>query len=77
MKNKKTYLAKWPNGTVSILTADNDYDCFDKLDVEPFDAKVKIYSLPEVFHLTTNIKTKGKGNQRRVRSHPFLLQLDS
>lgn len=57
-----TYLAKWPNGTISILTANNTLDAFWKLDVEgdPTDERLKVYRLPKNFYLTTEILKGGK-----------------
>jgi hypothetical protein len=59
---KHTYLCKWPNDTISILTAENNFELFDKLDVEgdPTDERNKIYRLPEDFHLGTEIITGHK-----------------
>ena len=55
---RKTYLAKWENGTISILTASNNLELFDKLDVEGDPNGLLIYRLPEDFHLGTDIEKK-------------------
>ena len=57
---RKTYLAKWQNGTISILTARNNLELFDKLDVEGDPNGVLIYRLPEDFHLGTDIQKKNE-----------------
>jgi len=53
----KTYYCKWPNGTISILTAQNINDAFIKLDAEgnPFDENVIIYKLSTNFHIGTEL----------------------
>ena len=57
------YIAKWPNGTISILTADDKIDLFDKLDREgdPFACQLVQVNSKETehFHLTTEIKKQG------------------
>ena len=55
---RRTYLAKWENGTISILTASNNLELFDKLDVEGDPNGLLIYRLPEDFHLGTDIEKK-------------------
>ena len=52
----KTYLAKWPDGTISILQAKNMIDLFWDLDMEGNPLTAKIYKLPKRFQLTTTIK---------------------
>lgn len=54
-----TYLIKWPNGTISVLTAESEFELFDKIDVEGNPLDTKIYKLPKDFHLTTTL-LKGK-----------------
>jgi hypothetical protein len=56
----KTYLIKWPNGTISVMTARSDFELCDKMDAEgdPTDSDVEIYELPKEFHLTTEVKVK-------------------
>jgi len=51
----KTYFCKWPDGTISILTAQDETDAFFKLDAEgnPSDNNVFIYKLPTNFHIGT------------------------
>jgi hypothetical protein len=51
----KTYLAKWPNGTISILQAKTLVDLFWDLDAEADPAEAKVFELPKRFHLATCI----------------------
>jgi hypothetical protein len=55
----KTYIAKWPNGTVSILTASDIDDLFWMLDEEGDPSAAEIFQLKQRFHLTTDV-VKGK-----------------
>ena len=52
----KTYLAKWPDGTISILQANTMIDLFWDLDMEANPLSAKLYELPKRFQLTTTIK---------------------
>jgi len=52
----KTYLAKWPDGTISVLQAKNMIDLFWDLDMEANPLSAKLYELPKRFQLTTSIK---------------------
>jgi hypothetical protein len=52
----KTYLAKWPDGTISILQANTMIDLFWNLDMEANPLSAKLYELPKRFQLTTIIK---------------------
>ena len=58
----KTYLIKWADGTISILTAKTDYELWLYADREGdvFDPSVRAYKLPKKFHLGTCINKKGK-----------------
>ena len=51
----KTYFCKWPDGTISILTAQDETDVFFKLDAEgsPYGDNVFVYQLPTNFHIGT------------------------
>jgi hypothetical protein len=57
-----TYLIKWPDGTISILTASCDFNLWWDADREGdvLDSRVRIYELPEDFQLGTFINKKGK-----------------
>jgi hypothetical protein len=52
----RVYLAEWPIGTISILTAENEIDLFDKLDAEGDPNETRIFLMPTQFHLETDIK---------------------
>jgi hypothetical protein len=51
----KTYLAKWPNGTISVLQANSMIDLFWNLDAESNPLEAKLFELPKRFHLATCI----------------------
>jgi len=51
----KTYLAKWPDGTISVLQAKNMIDLFWDLDAEANPLEAKVFELPKRFHLATCI----------------------
>lgn len=53
----KNYLINWPNGTISIIAADNPYDLFWRMDEEgdPTCPENEIYILPERFHIGTQL----------------------
>lgn len=54
----QTYIAKWPDGSISILTAEDKTDLFDKLDIEgdPFCCELyEIKSENEDFHFSLEI----------------------
>ena len=57
-----TFLIKWPDGTISILTASSDFNlCWDAdSEGDIFDPSVRVYELPEYFHLGTCVNKKGK-----------------
>ena len=67
----RVYLAKWPNGTISVATASDMPDLFQILDEEgnPFSAEVHL--LPTHFHVTTtvsrNVIAVGTGESTRRR----------
>jgi hypothetical protein len=52
-----TFLVKWPNGTISILTADTNRHLYDLLDMEGNPDKALVYEVvPDEdghFHITT------------------------
>ena len=52
----KIYIAKWPNGTISILSAKNEDDLILKLDSEGNPSEAKIFRVPTPsgnLHITT------------------------
>lgn len=51
----KTYIAKWPDGTISILKAHSVYDLFWRLDEEANPCLAKVYLLNNDFHIQTTI----------------------
>ncbi len=57
------FLVKWPDGTISILTADTNRHLYDLLDMEGDPDKALVYEVvPDEdghFHITTDI-VKGK-----------------
>ena len=59
----KTYLAKWPNGDISIVTASNQTELFWTLDSEGDPAAPKIYEIPtkSFSHISTSVKTFKNG----------------
>ena len=54
-----TFLVKWPNGTISILTADTNRHLYDLLDTEGDPDEALVYKLvPDEdghFYITTDI----------------------
>jgi protein associated with RNAse G/E len=57
----KTYIAKWPDESISILTAEDKIDLFNKLDMEgdPFCCELREVA-SETFRLSFRIYTDGK-----------------
>jgi hypothetical protein len=53
------YLTKWPDGTISILSATSISELYLYLDEEGNPDAAEVYKLPRKFHLMTCIK-KGK-----------------
>jgi len=51
----KVYLCKWPNGTISILTANSKRELYLLLDYEGDPEQANVYKLPARFHITTEI----------------------
>ena len=51
----KAYIAKWPNGTISILKANSIYDLFWRLDEEGDPCSAKVYLLNSDFHIQTTV----------------------
>ena len=65
----KLYIAKWPNGTVTILSAKNKKDLFFKLDEEgdPSDAEIEqVNFVNDDIHITTNFLTEHKDGKTQV-----------
>ena len=59
----KTYIAKWPDGSVSILNAIDKVHLFSKLDAEgdPYCCQIfEIKSESEDFHFSFEIATQGE-----------------
>lgn len=52
----KNYLAKWPDGTVTILTAKNVIHLFDLLDLETDPFAAEVYQLPRSYQIRTSIE---------------------
>ncbi len=52
------YLAKWPNGTITILSANSISDLYYHLDEEGDPDAADVYKLPRKFHLITCIKKR-------------------
>jgi hypothetical protein len=60
----KTYIAQWPDNSLSILKADNEWDVFDRLDGEADPFAAKVYELKDDFHFGVEIqKNKLKINR--------------
>lgn len=55
-----TYLAEWPDGTISVLSAENIVDLFWRLDVEGNPFAAKVCKLPSRFHIGTVINNRRK-----------------
>lgn len=55
----RTYLASWPNGTITVLTASNEVELFDTLDEEGDPEQAKVFILPTKFAVTTEIENNG------------------
>ena len=51
----KVYLCKWPNGTISILTANSKRELFLLLDYEGDPEQANVYKLPNGFHISTEV----------------------
>lgn len=54
----KIYIAKWPNGTISILSAKNEDDLLLRLDSEASPSEAKIFRVPTPngnLHITTTL----------------------
>ena len=52
----RTYVSKWPDGSISVLTAESEVELFDKLDSEGDPNICKIFLMPTQFHLTSEVK---------------------
>jgi len=65
----KIYIAKWPNGTVTILSAKNKRDLFFKLDEEgdPSEAEIEhVTFLNGEVHITTNFLKERRDGETKV-----------
>lgn len=55
----KTYIAKWPNGTISIVKANSKKDLFWKLDLEDDPESAEVFILPTgkdgAMHISTDL----------------------
>jgi hypothetical protein len=62
----KTYIAQWPDGTISIVSAEGQTDLFWKLDAEadPNEAKLFVIQDDEELHITTRIVKDKKGEPK-------------
>ena len=54
----KTYIAKWPNGTISIVQAKNMTELFWELDNEGDPTMTQVFQVNKPFHITTKIINK-------------------
>lgn len=56
-----TYLVKWPDSTISIITAKDVMDLCDKIDVESSHTFAKaVFKMPSNFNLQTRLNMSGK-----------------
>ena len=51
----KVYLCKWPNGTISVLTANSKRELYLLLDGEGDPEQANIYKLPSRFYIATEV----------------------
>jgi hypothetical protein len=51
----KVYLCKWPNGTISVLTANSKRELYLLLDGEGDPEQANVYKLPSGFHISTEV----------------------
>ena len=51
----RTYIAYWPNKTITVLTASDEVELFDTLDEEGDPEQAEIFILPTKFAVTTSI----------------------
>lgn len=69
----RTYLARWPDGTISILMADTLVELYDRLDEEGQPEFAKVFYCPRGFHISASAKMDGifvdawKGKLKRIR----------
>ena len=68
--NHRLYIASWPNGTISIVSALSRRDLFLKLDeeAEPSEAKIKQVDFYDGVHITTNF-TYGSNDKPMLDEH--------
>jgi len=50
-----TYIAKWPDKSITVLNAENEIDLFWWLDHEDNPLSAEVYILPKKFVLTTKV----------------------
>jgi hypothetical protein len=56
----KTFIAEWPNGTISILTANSVMDALERLEREGDVGELgKLYQCPTDFHISTDLEMNG------------------
>lgn len=63
----KTYIAQWPNGTITIVEAIDKTELFWKLDYEADPTLAKLFEIPysdNGLHITTNLTTNKKGETK-------------
>jgi hypothetical protein len=63
----KTYIAQWPDGTLTIVDAENKSDLILKLDSEADPILAKIFEIPHGergLHITTNLLEIKDGDWR-------------
>ncbi len=53
-----TYLASWPDGSISVIQADGEINLFLSLDEEGPPLEAKICILPKRFHLKTYLNNE-------------------
>ena len=54
----KVYLCKWPNGTISFLTANSKRELYILLDCEADPDEAEVYKLANGFHIATDVINK-------------------
>lgn len=50
-----TYIAKWSDGTITILNSSNEIELFSELDEEGDPLSAEVYVLPKRFIITTDL----------------------
>ena len=72
----KTYLAKWPNGTISIVSARLHNDLYLQLDKEADPEKADVYEVPKPFHITTDVKNGKIYTDSFMECDPFIKKVN-